>query len=178
MVLICGGGPSDGRYGEYWGARLWYNHGAFKNNFKGFCSVFVAGGHTKYVGNGNGFYIEPTVFVNVNENMRIFQEEVFGPFVTIMPFAMPAKGISLVNNASYGLGAAIFPSDIERAHRVAARLEAGMVWINSSNDVDFRVAFGGVKQSEIGRELGEDDLAAYTQTKAVHVNMGLNLLPL
>lgn len=105
--------------------------------------------------------------------MRIFQEEVFRPFITITPFTTEAEAIRLANSTSYGLGSAVFTSDIERSHRVAGRLEAGMVWVNSSNDVDFRVPFGGVKQSEIGRELGETGLMAYSQTKTVHVNMGL-----
>ncbi|KAK7419241.1 mitochondrial aldehyde dehydrogenase [Neonectria punicea] len=129
----------------------------------------------KNVGAGKGFYVEPTVFSNVKEDMKIFKEEVFGPFVSITPFATEADAIRLANSTSYGLGSAVFTRDIERAHRVAGRLEAGMVWINSSNDSDVRVPFGGVKQSGIGRELGEAGLAAYTQTKAVHVNMGLML---
>ncbi|KAK1707498.1 aldehyde dehydrogenase [Colletotrichum lupini] len=129
----------------------------------------------KNVGDGKGFFIEPTVFSDVKKDMRIFQEEVFGPFVAITPFKTEEEAVSLANNTSYGLGAALFSRDIERCHRVAARLESGMVWINSSNDSDIRVPFGGVKQSGIGRELGEAGLAAYSQTKAVHVNMGFKL---
>ncbi|KAH7238023.1 aldehyde dehydrogenase [Fusarium solani] len=133
----------------------------------------ITGGKAyKNVGDGKGFFIEPTVFSGVKEDMRIFQEEVFGPFVSITPFTTEAEAIRLANNTSYGLGSAVFTRDIERAHRVAGRLQAGMVWVNSSNDADFRVPFGGVKQSGIGRELGEAGLAAYTQEKAVHVNMG------
>ncbi|KAH6888540.1 aldehyde dehydrogenase [Thelonectria olida] len=136
----------------------------------------VTGGKAyKNVGSGKGFFVEPTVFSDVKEDMRIFQEEVFGPFVSITPFSTEAEAIRLANSTSYGLGSAVFTKDLERAHRVAGRLEAGMVWINSSNDSDVRVPFGGVKQSGIGRELGEAGLAAYTQTKAVHVNMGLVL---
>lgn len=78
----------------------------------------------------------------------------------------------MANDTTYGLGSSVFTKNITRAHRIAKRIEAGMVWINSSNDSDFRVPFGGVKQSGIGRELGEAGLAGYTQTKAVHVNMG------
>ncbi|KMU78957.1 betaine aldehyde dehydrogenase [Coccidioides immitis RMSCC 3703] len=129
----------------------------------------------KNVGDGKGFFIEPTIFTNVNDNMKIYREEVFGPFVVIAKFSTEEEALSKANDTTYGLGAAVFTRDIERAHRVAAEIEAGMVWINSSNDSDFRVPFGGVKQSGIGRELGEAGLEAYSQTKAVHVNMGTKL---
>ncbi|KAL2439136.1 Aldehyde dehydrogenase [Exophiala dermatitidis] len=129
----------------------------------------------KNVGGGKGFFIEPTVFTNVKDNMKIYREEIFGPFVVVASFKSEEDAIRMANDTTYGLGSAVFTTDIERAHRVAARIEAGMVWINSSNDSDFRVPFGGVKQSGIGRELGEAGLAAYTQTKAVHVNLGLKL---
>ncbi|TDZ27003.1 Aldehyde dehydrogenase [Colletotrichum orbiculare MAFF 240422] len=136
-------------------------------------ATLVTGGVPfKNVGDGKGFFIEPTVFSDVKPDMRIFQDEVFGPFVAITPFTTEEEAVALANSTSYGLGAALFTRDIERGHRVAARLESGMVWINSSNDSDIRVPFGGVKQSGVGRELGEAGLAAYTQTKAVHVNMG------
>ncbi|TDZ13744.1 Aldehyde dehydrogenase [Colletotrichum spinosum] len=136
-------------------------------------ATLVTGGVPfKNVGDGKGFFIEPTVFSDVKPDMRIFQDEVFGPFVAVTPFKTEEEAVALANSTSYGLGAALFTRDIERGHRVAARLESGMVWINSSNDSDIRVPFGGVKQSGIGRELGEAGLAAYTQTKAVHVNMG------
>ncbi|KAG9785253.1 Aldehyde dehydrogenase [Exophiala dermatitidis] len=129
----------------------------------------------KNVGGGKGFFIEPTVFTNVKDNMKIYREEIFGPFVVVASFKTEEDAIRMANDTTYGLGSAVFTTDIERAHRVAARIEAGMVWINSSNDSDFRVPFGGVKQSGIGRELGEAGLAAYTQTKSVHVNLGLKL---
>jgi aldehyde dehydrogenase (NAD+) len=126
----------------------------------------------KNVGEGKGFFIEPTVFTGVSSDMRIYQEEVFGPFVVIAPFETEAEALKMANNTTYGLGSAVFTANIARAHRIAAKLDAGMVWINSSNDSDFRVPFGGVKQSGIGRELGEAGLAGYCQTKAVHVNLG------
>jgi aldehyde dehydrogenase (NAD(P)+) len=129
----------------------------------------------KNVGDGRGFFIEPTIFTNVKDNMRIYREEVFGPFVAIASFTTEEEAVTRANDTTYGLGAALFTRDIERAHRVASEIEAGMVWINSSNDSDFRVPFGGVKQSGIGRELGEAGLDAYSQVKAVHVNMGTKL---
>ena len=129
----------------------------------------------KNVGEGKGFFIEPTVFTGVKEDMKVFQEEVFGPFCVVSTFKDEADAIRMANNTQYGLGSAVFTTNLERAHRVAEKIEAGMVWINSSQDSDYRVPFGGVKQSGIGRELGEAGLAAYSQTKAVHVNLGTRL---
>lgn len=125
--------------------------------------------------NGKGFFIEPTIFIDVKESMKIYREEVFGPFVVIVPFKTEADAITMANDTTYGLGAAVFTQNLQLSHRVAARIESGMVWINSSNDSDFRVPFGGVKQSGIGRELGEAGLAAYSQTKSIHVNIGQKL---
>lgn len=124
---------------------------------------------------GKGFFVEPTIFTNVKDNMRIYREEVFGPFVVISSFVEEGEAVNRANDTTFGLGAALFTKDLERAHRVASNIEAGMVWVNSSNDSDFRVPFGGVKQSGIGRELGEAGLDAYSQVKAVHVNIGAKL---
>ncbi|KAM0334152.1 hypothetical protein ACHAQA_001172 [Verticillium albo-atrum] len=120
---------------------------------------------------GSGFFVQPTVFTGVTPQMRIFQEEVFGPFVVISTFKTEDEALALANDTQYGLGSAVFTRDLTRAHRVARRIEAGMVWINSSNDSDWRIPFGGIKQSGIGRELGEAGLAAYSNVKSVHVNM-------
>ena len=107
--------------------------------------------------------------------MVITKEEIFGPVVVIAPFADEAEAIKKANNTSYGLAAALFTENITKAHRVAAKLQAGMVWINSSNDSHFGIPFGGYKSSGIGRELGPYALDAYTQSKAVHVNLGNRL---
>jgi aldehyde dehydrogenase (NAD(P)+) len=127
------------------------------------------------VGNGKGFFIKPTIFTNVKPSMKIYREEIFGPFCVIASFKTEEEALEMANDTTYGLGSAVFTQDIVKAHRIAKRLEAGMVWINSSNDSDYRVPFGGVKQSGIGRELGEAGLAAYSNIKAVHVNMGTRL---
>ncbi|KAJ4157831.1 mitochondrial aldehyde dehydrogenase [Fusarium falciforme] len=139
-------------------------------------AVVAAGGHPLKVGDSDkGFFIAPTVFTEVKPSMRVYREEIFGPVVVITTFKTEEEAIELANDTTYGLGAAAFTTNLEKAHRVAAEIEAGMVWINSSQDCDPRVPFGGVKQSGIGRELGEAGLEAYTQIKAVHVNMGTKL---
>lgn len=134
----------------------------------------LMGGESRSIDN-KGYFIAPTVFTDVKDSMRIYQEEIFGPFVVISTFKDDEEAISRANHSTYGLGAAIFTENLRKAHRVAAEIEAGMVWVNSSQDCDFRVPFGGVKQSGIGRELGEAGLEAYSQIKAVHVNLGNNL---
>lgn len=120
---------------------------------------------------GKGFFISPTVFTDVKPNMSIFKEEIFGPCVSVISFKTEEEAVALANDTTYGLAAALFTKNVTKAHRVAAELEAGMVWINSSNDSDVRVPFGGVKQSGIGRELGEAGLASYYSIKSVHLNM-------
>ena len=124
---------------------------------------------------GRGFFIAPTVFTHVKDDMRIYREEIFGPFVVISSFKTEDEAIARANDTTYGLGSAVFTENITKAHRVAKAIEAGMVWINSSQDSDYRIPFGGVKQSGIGRELGEEGLKAYTNAKAVHVNLGTRL---
>ncbi|KAH7354176.1 aldehyde dehydrogenase [Plectosphaerella cucumerina] len=120
---------------------------------------------------GRGFFVSPTVLTDVTSDMRVFREEIFGPCVSVTRFSSEDEAVRLANDSSYGLGAAVFTRDLARAHRVARRVQAGMVWVNSSNDSDVRVPFGGVKQSGIGRELGEAGIEAYTAVKAVHINL-------
>ncbi|KAF2436943.1 aldehyde dehydrogenase-like protein [Tothia fuscella] len=138
-------------------------------------ATLVTGGEPFKNAGGKGFFIAPTVFSNVKDTMKIYREEVFGPFVVIASFKTEEEALEKANDSTYGLGSAIFTQDITKAHRIARKIEAGMVWINSSNDSDFRIPFGGVKQSGIGRELGEAGLEAYTNKKAVHVNLGTML---
>ncbi|RYO48533.1 putative aldehyde dehydrogenase-like protein [Alternaria arborescens] len=119
-----------------------------------------------------GYFVEPAVFANCSNDMRIVREEIFGPFVVIQSFKTEDEAVEKANDTEFGLGAAVFTKDIMRGHRVAGAVEAGMVWINSSQDSHFGIPFGGYKQSGIGRELGAYALSSYTQVKAVHVNLG------
>lgn len=93
----------------------------------------------------------------------------------ITSFETEEEAISRANDTTYGLGSAVFTQNIARGHRVAKRIEAGMVWINSSQDSHYMIPFGGVKQSGIGRELGEAGLQAYSNVKSVHVNLGTRI---
>ena len=119
-------------------------------------ATLAMGGEPYKNAGGKGFFIAPTVFTGVKDNMRIYREEIFGPFVIISSFKTEDEAIERANDTTYGLGSAVFTENLTKAHRVARSIEAGMVWINSSNDSDYRIPFGGVKQSGIGRELGEE----------------------
>lgn len=138
-------------------------------------ATLASGGEAVRGANGKGLFIEPTIFTDVTPAMRIYKEEVFGPFVVISPFSTEEEALSMANDSTYGLGAAVFTEDLRRAHRVARGIESGMVWVNSSQDSDPRVPFGGVKGSGVGRELGERGLGGYSVVKSVHVNMGTRL---
>jgi phenylacetaldehyde dehydrogenase len=125
----------------------------------------ITGG--KKMGDSKGYFVEPTVLVNTKDDMRVVQEEIFGPVVTAVPFDDPEELMTRANNTVYGLAAGIWTKDISKAHRLAASLRAGTVWINCYNVFDAALPFGGYKQSGWGREMGKDVLHLYTQTKAV-----------
>jgi phenylacetaldehyde dehydrogenase len=128
----------------------------------------ASGGHK--IGD-QGYFVEPTVLVDTKDYMKVVQEEIFGPVVAAIPFDDPEELLGRANDSIYGLAAGIWTHDISKAHRTAALLRAGTVWINCYNIFDAALPFGGYKQSGWGREMGKDVLNLYTQTKAVCVRM-------
>ena len=124
----------------------------------------VVGGKKK---DGAGYFVEPTVLVKTNPNMKVVREEIFGPVVTASPFSDLDKLVAEANNSEYGLAAGVWTRDISKAHRLANKLRAGTVWINCYNVFDAALPFGGYKQSGWGREMGREVLEMYTEVKAV-----------
>ncbi|KAI6100131.1 aldehyde dehydrogenase [Pisolithus sp. B1] len=122
-----------------------------------------------------GYFIQPTIFLDTNPDMRIVKEEIFGPVSVVIKFKDEEDIVCQANNTMYGLAAAVFTKDVNRAITTAHKLKAGTVWVNCYGLSNPNVPFGGYKQSGIGREMGEYALANYTEVKAVNVNLGLNM---
>jgi aldehyde dehydrogenase (NAD+) len=118
-----------------------------------------------------GYFIEPTVFADVQDEMKIAREEIFGPVMSIIPFKTADEVVDRANRTTYGLAAAVWTRDIKKAHAIANSVRAGTVWVNCYNVLDTRAPFGGFKQSGIGRELGEYGLQQYTEVKTVTVKL-------
>lgn len=119
-----------------------------------------------------GYFVEPTVFDRVSDDMDIAQDEIFGPVMSILPFSDTDEVIERANKTFYGLAAAVWTRDLAKAHRIANSVRAGTVWINCYDVFDAAAPFGGFKMSGFGRELGEAGLQAYTELKTVTMNLG------
>jgi acyl-CoA reductase-like NAD-dependent aldehyde dehydrogenase len=134
-------------------------------------ATLVAGGLRTDIGTGKGFFVQPTVFADVQPSMTISREEIFGPVLAAIEFADFDEAIARANDSPYGLAAGVWTRDIKKAHYVARKLQAGTVWINTYNVYDTAAPFGGYKQSGFGREMSAHALEHYTQVKTVWVDL-------
>lgn len=148
------------------------------NTVMGFIDEGLRAGAETVIGGGriggsleNGYFVQPTIFVHVNETMRIVREEIFGPVVCAIPFDDADQVLRAANETPYGLAAGLWTRDLQTAHRFAARLQAGTVWVNTWGDTDAASPFGGYKQSGHGREMGKEALDLYTEVKSVWIRV-------
>jgi (Z)-2-((N-methylformamido)methylene)-5-hydroxybutyrolactone dehydrogenase len=119
---------------------------------------------------GNGWFVEPTIFDGVRNDMRIAQEEIFGPVLSVITFQDEEEAIAIGNDVVYGLAAGVWTQNMRRALTMAERLEAGTVWINTYRAVSYLSPFGGYKRSGIGRESGQEMIKEYLQVKSVWIS--------
>ena len=131
----------------------------------------IAGGNRVSVDGGKGFFIEPTIFSDVNNEMQIAQEEIFGPVLATLSFDDIDQVIAQANSNPYGLASAVWTRDVKKAHLVSRQLRAGTVWINTYGLMDAALPFGGYKSSGFGRELGMNAIEHYTEVKTVWMNL-------
>jgi 5-carboxymethyl-2-hydroxymuconic-semialdehyde dehydrogenase len=137
----------------------------------------VAAGGAKHAGPGGGCYVQPTLFTDATNAMRIAQEEIFGPVLTAIPFTDEADALAIANDVPYGLTAYLWTSDVTRAFRFSERLEAGMIWVNSENVRHLPTPFGGVKASGIGRDGGDWSFDFYMETRNIAFATAANAAP-
>ena len=131
----------------------------------------ACGGGRATVGDlGKGYFVQPTLFTDVTNDMRIAREEIFGPVLAAIKYDSVDDAVAIANDSIYGLSAGVWSADIDKAKAIAARLRSGTIWINEWHMLSERAPFGGYKQSGVGREFGEDGLNEYTEIKTLYVD--------
>jgi aldehyde dehydrogenase (NAD+) len=142
--------------------------GYIQSGLEGGATLAAGGGRPE--GIDRGFYVEPTIFTDVRNDMRIAQEEIFGPVVNVQKFANEDEAVSMANDSIYGLNGSVWSGDLDRGLRVAGRIRTGTVFVNGPGAEDWEAPFGGYKQSGVGREFGLWGYLEYTQIKALRYN--------
>jgi acyl-CoA reductase-like NAD-dependent aldehyde dehydrogenase len=144
--------------------------GYIKSGIEQGAKVATGGSTPQAPGLKNGFFIEPTIFTNVDNSMKIAQEEIFGPVLSVIKYKTPEEAVAKANDTMYGLGGGVWSRDKDKALAIAKKLRAGTVWINEWHLLSEKAPFGGYKQSGIGREFGIEGVHEYTETKHLHID--------
>jgi aldehyde dehydrogenase (NAD+) len=135
-------------------------------------TLLCGGRHPQDPALATGLFIEPTIFGDVRNDMRIAREEVFGPILCLIPFQDEDEAVRIANDTRFGLAAGVWTNDVKRAHRMTRRLRAGTVWVNTYRRTNYATPFGGMKESGMGRENGLDAIYEFTETKSVWIDTG------
>ena len=133
--------------------------------------LVIGGEQPKEADLAKGYFVKPTIFDACNNNMKIAQEEIFGPVLSVIPFNSMEEVAEQANNIAYGLSGAVWTRDVKKAHKFASHIKAGTIWVNCFNVFDPQMPFGGYKTSGYGRELGKHSIELYTNIKSVWVNI-------